>query len=290
LTRSGFHEVNSRGQVIFSGELIGGGIGPRDISTGIWLYDPAQGLHLILRKNDVVQVTPDDFRRVRPVGLSHTSGGEDGRSRGLTDAGEIFLQASFWDNSEAILVARLEGCSNGDRADDMPPIVNVPENLVIECSSNAGTIVNFSASARDNCDSTPTLTYDPPPGSLFPPGTTTVTCTALDASGNESIGRFDLTVACPLQLPGDCSQDGTLDLADGLCVLGTLFLGEPAFPCGDGSFETDGNAALMDFNGDQEIDLSDAISLLQHLFVTGPAHPLGTDCTPIPGCANVCNG
>ena len=29
------------------------------------------------------------------------------------------------------------------------------------------------------------------------------------------------------QLPGDCTQDDTLDLSDGLCLLGYLFLGEP---------------------------------------------------------------
>jgi len=286
----GVHEVNSSGQVVFSGQLIGGGIERRHVSTGIWLYDPAEGLRLILRKNDIVRVAPGDFRRAGPVGLSHDgSGGEDGRARSLTDAGEILVQVSFRDSAEAIVLARLEDCS-GDTVDNTPPIVNVPEDLSIECANNAGGVVDFSATARDNCDPAPVLTYDPSPGTLFAPGTTRVTCKAIDASGNECVGEFDVTVTCPLQLPGDCSQDGALDMADGLCVLGALFLGQPAsFPCGDGSFHGEGNLALMDFSGDQEIDLSDAISLLQHLFVTGPAHPLGTDCTPIPGCEEKCN-
>jgi hypothetical protein len=97
------------------------------------------------------------------------------------------------------------------------------------------------------------------------------------------------------QLPGDCNQDGTLDLSDAICLFGFLFTGEgPAaseLPCGDpGSPEPDdGDVALMDANGDGEVDLSDGVWILGFLFGSCgsppcPPHVLGTACVRIVGC------
>ncbi|NND77188.1 MAG: HYR domain-containing protein [Flavobacteriales bacterium] len=47
--------------------------------------------------------------------------------------------------------------------------------------------------ASDNCGTVLT-TYNPPSGSVFPVGTTPVTCTATDAAGNTSTCSFDVTV------------------------------------------------------------------------------------------------
>ena len=92
-----------------------------------------------------------------------------------------------------------------------------------------------------------------------------------------------------LQLPGDCNQDGTLDLSDAVCLFGVLFLGQPAeFPCGDGSPNDPGNIGLLDWQQDATVDLSDGIGILQHLFGGGPGHPLGTVCAPLAGCSPVC--
>ena len=69
----------------------------------------------------------------------------------------------------------------------------LPSNVVSEATSAAGAIVSFSAS--DNLDPAPTLACGAhPPGSTFPLGDTTVTCTAKDAAGNESTGSFTVTV------------------------------------------------------------------------------------------------
>jgi hypothetical protein len=93
------------------------------------------------------------------------------------------------------------------------------------------------------------------------------------------------------QIPGDCNQDGGIDLSDAICVFGALFLGNPArFPCGGGSPSEEGNLGLIDWQPDGEIDLSDGVALLQFLFLDGPAHALAvsgreTDrCVSIPGC------
>ena len=76
-----------------------------------------------------------------------------------------------------------------------------------------------------------------------------------------------VTVVDALQLPGDCNQDGTLDLADAVCLLGKLFRGNPpASPCGDGSSTDPGNLALLDWQPDGTVDVSDAVSMLAFFF------------------------
>lgn len=96
----------------------------------------------------------------------------------------------------------------------------------------------------------------------------------------------------PLSLPGDCNEDGELDLSDALCALGVLFTGSPPrFPCGAGAPTDPGNIALLDWQPDGSVDLSDILGLLQFLFFSAEAHPLAvpgaetTECVVIPGCA-----
>jgi hypothetical protein len=55
--------------------------------------------------------------------------------------------------------------------------------------------VNYVASATDNTDPNPTVGCVPPSGSTFPIGSTTVACTATDASGNTSNDSFQITVS-----------------------------------------------------------------------------------------------
>jgi hypothetical protein len=57
-----------------------------------------------------------------------------------------------------------------------------------------GEIVTFSVTATDDHDSSPSVVCVPPSGSLFPRGTTLVTCTATDDSGNQSVSTFPVTV------------------------------------------------------------------------------------------------
>jgi hypothetical protein len=91
------------------------------------------------------------------------------------------------------------------------------------------------------------------------------------------------------QLPGDCNQDGDLDLSDGICLLGNLFLGTPAtLPCESGRPGTNGHVLLLDSNGDSDLDLSDAIGVLGYLFNGGPPHVLGVECVSILGCPSAC--
>jgi hypothetical protein len=99
------------------------------------------------------------------------------------------------------------------------------------------------------------------------------------------------------QRPGDCNQDGTLDISDAVCLLGFQFLGIPRrLPCGDGTLEHPSNRVLLDANGDRNVDLSDAVRLLSFLFLGQPPPPLCRGprdepcdvCVRIPGCEDVC--
>lgn len=87
------------------------------------------------------------------------------------------------------------------------------------------------------------------------------------------------------QLPGNCNQDGELDISDAICLVGFLFLGAPAvLPCGEGSITDPGNVSLVDWQPDGGIDLSDVISLLSFLFQGGSAHPLAIPGLETRGC------
>ncbi|MEO8172814.1 MAG: HYR domain-containing protein, partial [Sediminibacterium sp.] len=57
-----------------------------------------------------------------------------------------------------------------------------------------GATVNFTVTASDNCSSPVILTYSKNSGTVFSTGTTTVTVTAKDVSGNTSTKSFTVTV------------------------------------------------------------------------------------------------
>ena len=67
-----------------------------------------------------------------------------------------------------------------------------PPNIVTNCASRAGRIVSFQATS---CNPALSLSCNPPSGSLFPPGVTTVTCTANGPSPAPQCS-FTVTVNC----------------------------------------------------------------------------------------------
>lgn len=81
--------------------------------------------------------------------------------------------------------------------DTTAPVVSCPANIVATLplnSSATSTPVNFSVSASDSCAGSANVTTSHASGSLFPVGTTTVTTTATDPSGNTSSCSFNVTV------------------------------------------------------------------------------------------------
>lgn len=82
--------------------------------------------------------------------------------------------------------------------DTQPPAVTCPANITAPATTTQGTtpgtFVNYTATATDNCPGVGVACV-PASGSFFPSGTTTVTCTATDASSNTSACSFTVTVA-----------------------------------------------------------------------------------------------
>jgi len=78
--------------------------------------------------------------------------------------------------------------------DTTPPALHGLASRIIEATSATGSVFSYSVTATDNADAAPVATCSPASGSTFPIGTTTVTCTARDASGNNSSGSFTITV------------------------------------------------------------------------------------------------
>jgi hypothetical protein len=120
-------------------------------------------------------------------------------------------------------------------------------------------------------------------------GQYTAKLTVTDDRGATGVASRSIVVDPPpggVQLPGNCDQDGSLNLTDAVCLLDFLFLGvNPSrLPCGDGTASDPGNKELLDFNGDARIDLSDPVRVLGYLFLGTAPHVLGTRCRPIVGC------
>jgi HYR domain len=112
-------------------------------------------------------------------------------------------------SSDAQLVYGIGTRTNGDRegfivklppdfmkayGDTSPPVLTLPGNLVVEATSAAGAVVNFSASAVDAVDGDVPVVYSQNPGTVFPLGSTTVRVSATDGAGNVASNSFTITV------------------------------------------------------------------------------------------------
>jgi hypothetical protein len=103
-------------------------------------------------------------------------------------AGDYILTYTATDpSSNAVSVTRLvKVVCNGST-----PVISCPQPITVgtdtgQCSAIVSYVVTASAGAGVVCT--------PPSGSSFPPGATTVTCTATDAAGQTAVCAFTVTV------------------------------------------------------------------------------------------------
>lgn len=73
--------------------------------------------------------------------------------------------------------------------DQTPPVVTVPGDMIVDSS-----VVTFTATATDNLDGDLGVSCSPASGSIFPQGTTLVTCHAFDAHLNRGEASFVVVV------------------------------------------------------------------------------------------------
>lgn len=101
--------------------------------------------------------------------------------------------------------------------DTQPPAITCPAN--INRNTDAGlcsAVVNYAASASDNCSSV-NIGCNPPSGSAFQKGTTTVNCTATDTAGNSSACSFTMTVVDNQAPQINCPANITVNTDAGVC-------------------------------------------------------------------------
>ncbi len=102
----------------------------------------------------------------------------------------------------ADIYGRTHTSSTTFSVDGTGPVITVPAPISAPATSPSGATVTYSATATDAVDGTVAVTCTPPSGSLFPLGSTTVSCTATDNVGNRSTASFAITVEKPGGDPG----------------------------------------------------------------------------------------
>lgn len=79
--------------------------------------------------------------------------------------------------------------------DTTAPRLVLPDGpLAVDAETPRGAVVDYNVAADDIVDGRLSPTCAPTSGAVFPVGTTAVSCTVSDSTGNASSGRFDVTV------------------------------------------------------------------------------------------------
>ena len=84
--------------------------------------------------------------------------------------------------------------------------LNCSTNITVQATSSSGAPVFYTVTATGSCS--PTVNANPPSGSTFPLGTSTVFVTASDACGNSALCSFTITVTAP-PISLDCPSNIT---------------------------------------------------------------------------------
>jgi hypothetical protein len=108
--------------------------------------------------------------------------------------------------------------------DNEAPKINCPTDITINSSpGQASALVNFpSPRITDNCG-IDRVVFDPPTGSLFPIGTTTVSLTAFDISGNRATCFFRVIVLDQEPPRVICPANFTVNTSPGNCFATVVY-------------------------------------------------------------------
>src|SRR5213078_673594 len=101
--------------------------------------------------------------------------------------------------------------------DTVPPTITCSSNRVVSASGTCASNVTFVVTATDNCPGV-TVSSSPASGTSFPVGTTTVTSTATDATGNSSTCSFTVTVNDAQPPVITCSSNRVVSASQGTCA------------------------------------------------------------------------
>ncbi|MBL9166993.1 MAG: HYR domain-containing protein [Verrucomicrobiales bacterium] len=130
-----------------------------------------------------------------------------GSRTNLQTANGLFPEFDGFDKSlyEDILYTAVAMDANGRTAtrqivahyDFTAPTIVCPADIDVTSPDGAGVVVNFETTATDDRPEPVLIRCDPPSGSVFPLGTTLVTCYASDLCQNTNTCSFQVTVSPP---------------------------------------------------------------------------------------------
>lgn len=133
--------------------------------------------------------------------------------------------------------------------DNEPPVVTCPADITVSNDpGDCGAIVSFTPTITDNCPGS-TVSSVPASGSFFPVGTTLVTVTGTDASGNIVTCTFNVIVNDTEDPTISCPADITINNDAGVCgavVTYTTPMGTDNCP-GSTTVQTEGLASGSTF-------------------------------------------
>jgi hypothetical protein len=127
--------------------------------------------------------------------------------------------------------------------DTVPPVLSLPGDLTVAATSASGASVSFTATATDAVDGPVPVTCTPASGSLFALGTTTVSCSASDHSGNTATGSFTVTVSYDFGPGTSCGIQQPINV-DGSSVFKGKSIPVKFKLCGASAGITSANATL----------------------------------------------
>jgi HYR domain-containing protein len=180
----------------------------------------------------VITITPTPAITVQGTGptgavVNYTATAIDGIDGAVTVSCSPASGSLFAYGTTAVTCSAVDAHSNPATktfniivVDTVKPVVTVPANVTKEATSASGASFTYSASATDNADPNVTATCSVPANTMsfpvtttFALGTTTVTCTATDFSGNVGSASFTVTVVDTtkpvLTLPGNIGAIGS---------------------------------------------------------------------------------
>ena len=157
------------------------------------IYDPST-LTLIPPANLTVEQTNRNGTPVT-LGTASVQGTTDPHPTITNDAPAVFplgVTVVTWKAVDAHGL-RASAAQQVTVQDTTPPSLQAPANITLPQTASAGTPVALGTPVvADICDAAPTVTNNAP--ALFPVGTTTVTWTATDASGNANTAQQQVTI------------------------------------------------------------------------------------------------
>lgn len=97
--------LNDAGQVAFGARIVGEGIDSTN-DESIWMQDLDGALQLVAREGGLLEVAPDDFRRVAALSSSVTGIGPSANYRGqFNNLGQLAFHAAFTDGTQGVFLA-----------------------------------------------------------------------------------------------------------------------------------------------------------------------------------------